>query len=312
MTSETSQSYDSHLERLLFGGEGRSVRKALGFLAIGYLLNFALLTMVDLEVGNIGVYILLTYCILGLLLVSQVWFLSLKPVYENPNKTISSGKALAGLTLSYSLFAVIHFLISETLITRLVVMPLFSIIPIYAVLMFVSIRLLEKYSGDRSLLEYIFIGTEGRSVGRAFAFFFVGYSLATVLMILWTLGGIARGLGDADPAPFSPTLWFFVYSGAAVAIASQVWYLLIKPIYETSENYKSRIAAVLTPIVVASPFAVDYVLLLLGLSRGLMIPYIDIDSSLGEPFTFIGFPYLLILLAVTAWKYFKSRKSKRT
>lgn len=148
---------------------------------------------------------------------------------------------------------------------------------------------------------------EGRSVSRALAFFAWGYITFTVLAVLWLLGGIARGMGGGGPREPSLVWWFLAYSGVTIALVSQLWYLLLKPVFEDAETSKKRVLALVPILATAGLLSLDYLvwgMVVLGIVPetassfigGRMIPH-GPEDTIGESFVRVGFVYLLLLLA---------------
>lgn len=162
--------------------------------------------------------------------------------------------------------------------------------------------------GEEPIFRRIFTNGRGRSIARALAFFAWGYITFTALAVLWLLGGIARGMGGGGPREPSLVWWFLAYSGVTIALISQLWYLLLKPVFEDAETSKKRVLALVPILATAGLLSLDYLvwgMVVLGIVPetasspfigGRMIPH-GPEDTIGESFVRVGFVYLLLLLA---------------
>lgn len=96
---------------------------------------------------------------------------------------------------------------------------------------------------QESGIKRVFVDGTGRSLARALAFFWVGYSLSVVSAVLYFAGAMARGLGGASDSSGVVyfefvALAFGIYLGFTVAVVSQSWYLLLKPYWEQNKLRK--------------------------------------------------------------------------
>lgn len=307
------------IREVLYEGESRSIRRAVGFLAASYIiyLAFIMLAGLDLKLDGTSVVQLLyssaIYLTVGLMFVSQAWYLILKPLTEHTNNETQTKATFMLLTLTYILLVTYDATQLGTLTTRsgleVPLRPLIGIIivgsPLYALIMPITVHQLDKHAKDQSTIEYIFKGPKGRSPLRALTFFILGYTSFAVLAVLWMLGGIARGMsGVSSPAP-SLTWWLLAYTGFGIAIISQLWYLLLKPIYEDS-SYRTRKAVILTLCFPTILIMSDYLLWAFGVilefeSRARLIPYSDLNT-LGDQFIVIGPVYIILFSVAFAWK----------
>jgi len=121
----------------------------------------------------------------------------------------------------------------------------------------------SKEARQEPIFRRIFIDGKGRSVGRALAFFWVGYSLSVVSAALFVVSGIGRGLGGASD--FSDVTYVsyasFIYLGLVLALVSQLWFLLLKPYWEMDRiNETVPLVYTLTTALLLIPSTVFYLL----------------------------------------------------
>lgn len=138
---------------------------------------------------------------------------------------------------------------------------------------------------------------------RALAFFWVGYSISVVTAFVFVAGGIGRGLGGASDFSDIAYVSFAsgIYFGFAVAIVSQVWYLLLKPYWETDSIRKLRpLLYVVAMILILIPPTVLYSLSMLSIldlytpdNRSVVRLTLRINLYLGSIFLILGAVYIV-------------------